>query len=671
MPKSLTKHRVLDDELFAHIDNLSPKEQADWLFLAPHPEYAGRWYVDALSQGFYLDFEEIIGKYRTVSPATLGTFLEHAEELDYTVAFIEDPIAILDDYAHLNDPPEFSLTSDMAEMLEEQEEHEAAKCVRKTGMLPFQLQGFNYLRNPGLRGGLAIWSTGVGKTALEAALIKQHLEFEDYDTALCVVKSNNKYDTLRKLKQLGNIDSLVLDGTKAKREEIYDLVLTAQAMGERQTLITNYEKFREDEDYFRAIFEDSNVVIFWDEMPTRLSNRGTILYDCVREALYDGGKQVKWENKRPNKLRQYNLTATPIENTPVGLLNQVRLIDPNVFPVIREWEKQFVATRNYFSREPETFKDLEKMGLMLDFMTHQVDKSDPDIARLFPAVQEIVRYVDWDPRDRKVYDKLQTIAADLALKAKTDLNVKKFNAFQLIGVLQMLCDAPSMVSKSADNREEFEAILAEATTDAEVAEAENSLSGSEAAMLLLRELGKPLTDEHHTKIRVLREIITEKHRGQKIVVFSKLANYIQPVLTKFFDEWGVTYRVYRGSDKQRQQAKDEFRFDPEIQVLLSSDAGSDSIDLPEASVAVDYDEPLTYARKTQRRNRIHRVNSPHAWVTFYTLRMANSVEDRIAEIIESKEGYDRSIFKGEIRENAISARMTASDIWYILTGERD
>jgi SNF2 family DNA or RNA helicase len=586
------KHRILDDELVEHIAGLSVKEQGGWLFLAPHPEYEGRWYVDALNQGFYLDFEEVIGKYRTVSPATL-------------------------------------------------------------------------------KGGLAVWSTGTGKTPLIAGLIRQHLYVEDYDTALVVVKSNNKYDMLRKLKQHADLDSLVLDGTPAKRREMYDLILVAQDLGEKLVLITNYEKFREDEANFTAMFEDRNVVIFWDEMPTKLSNRTTILYDCVREALYDGGKQIKWENRRPNKLRQYDLSATPIENSPVGLLNQVRILDPTVFPVIREWEKQFVATRNFFSKEPETFKNLEKMGLMLDFMTHQVDKDDPDIAKLFPKVREIVRYVDWHPSDRKVYDKLQDIAGELALKAKADPSVKKLNAFQLIGVLQMLCDAPSMVQKSGESREEFEAILAAATTDAEVAEAESFLSGSEAALLLLQSLKKPLTNEHHTKIQALREIILEKHRGQKTVVFSKLADYIQPVLTKFFDEWGVTYVVYRGTDKQRLEAKDRFRNDPDIQVFLSSDAGSDSIDLPEASVAVDYDEPLVWARKMQRRNRIHRVNSTHGYVTFYTLRMANSVEDRIAEIIEMKAGYHNSVFKGQINENAISARMTADDLWYILTGEHE
>jgi SNF2 family DNA or RNA helicase len=671
MPNSLSKYRILDDELVEHIAGLPRREQSDWLFLEPHPEYAGRWYVDALTQGFYLDFEEVIGKYRTVSPASLERFLAHADERDYEVAFVEDPASILDAWAHLNDPPAFKLDSNMGPWLREQGLDREAEVVEATGFLPFQLQGFNYLRNPDLKGGLAVWSTGTGKTALVAALIRQHLYVEDYDTTLVVVKSNNKYDMLRKLKELGGIDSLVLDGTPKQREEIYDLCRQAQALGEKLTLITNYEKFREDEEDFRNLFTDRNVVIFWDEMPTKLSNRATILYDCVREAIYDGSKQIKWANRRPNKLRQYDLSAMPIENSPVGLLNQVRLIDPEVFPVIREWESQFVATRNFFSKEPETFKNLEKMGLMLDFMTHQVDKDDPDIAKLFPKVREIVRYVDWNPSDRKVYDKLQDIAGALAMKAKADPTVKKLNAFQLIGVLQMLCDAPSMVQKSAENREEFEAILAAATTDAEVAEAENFLSGSEAALMLLRTLKKPLTDEKHTKIQVLKEIITEKHRGKKIVVFSKLADYIQPVLTKFFDDWGVTYVVYRGTDKQRLEAKDQFRNDPNIQIFLSSDAGSDSIDLPEASVAVDFDEPLVWARKMQRRNRIHRVNSTHGYVTFYTLRMANSVEDRIAEIIETKAGYHSSVFKGEINENAISARMTQQDLMYILTGERE
>jgi SNF2 family DNA or RNA helicase len=213
-------------------------------------------------------------------------------------------------------------------------------------------------------------------------------------------------------------------------------------------------------------------------------------------------------------------------------------------------------------------------------------------------------------------------------------------------------------------------MLEAAVDENEIDALERGVRGSEAALILFNSLqGLTLTDDSHTKIETLRELICDTHPDEKIVVFSRLADYIQPVLTKFFDDWGVSYVVYRGTDKQRLEAKDKFRNDPNIRVFLSSDAGSDSIDLPEASVAIDYDEPLKWATKIQRRNRIHRVNSTHGYVTFYTLRMVNSVEDRIAEIIHTKEGYHDAVFKRDINENAISARMTADDVWYILTGE--
>ena len=664
-------HRVLDDDLINQIAASSEEEQTNWLFLTPHSRFSGRWYVDAIDQSFFIDFEEIVGKYRTVSPASLKDFLDHSNDLGYNVAFTESPESILSAWGHLNDIPSFKLNSDMANSLRERGMNKEADVVDKTGMLPFQLQGFNYLKDPRLKGGLAAWSTGVGKTALKAALIKQHLEVDkEYQLALVVVKSNNKIDTQRKLRQLGSLESFIIDGTPKKRKDLYSLFNDILSDDLPLIGITNYEKFREDTSELAALVEGRNVVIFWDEMPTKLSNRRTILYDSVRTVLYDQeGKNLKWSNIRPNKLRQYDLSATPIQNDPTGLLNQFRLLDPDVFPTISEWDKKFVASRNFFTKEPETFKNLDEMGLMIEFMTHQVDKEDPDIAQMFPEVLPVVRYIDWHPSDRAIYNKLQDIAADLVRRAKEDSSVKKLNVLQLIGVLQMLCDAPSMVQKSAQNRQEFEQALEDATSDEEIYDLEGSISGSEAALLLLQELNHDLSDDTHTKIEALREIICDKHPNEKIVVFSRLASYIQPVLESFFQKWGVSYVIYRGTDKQRLEAKDKFRSDPSVRVFLSSDAGSDSIDLPEASVSVDYDQPMLWTTKTQRRNRIHRVNSTHKSVTHYTLIMVNSVEERIDQIINKKHGYHIAVFKQNINESAISARMTAEDLWYIITGE--
>jgi SNF2 family DNA or RNA helicase len=671
-PWKQLKARVLDDELFEHIASLPEKEQWDYLFLTRHPRFEGRWEVNALNQAFFFDFEEQIGKYRTVSPASLERFLERADDLDYQVVFEEDPLLILNAWGDLNEPPAFKLDSDMAEQLREKGFDAEADVVDATGMLPFQLQGFNFLRREGIRGGIALWSTGVGKTALEAALIKQHLEVEDYDLAVCVVKRNNKYDTHFKLKALGRIESYVIEGTPKQRAEMYELIDNLLAMGDKLVLITNYEKLRDDHDDWIRITEGRNVIVFWDEMPTKLSNRSTQLYDSVRDVLYDMGgvKTVDWEKRRPSKLRQYDLTATPIENSPVGLLNQVRLLDPDIFPTISGWEKRFVATRNFFSKEPETFKNLDEFGLMIEFITHQVDKRDPDIAKLFPAVKTETKIIDWERRDRAVYDRLQQIAAEAALAAKKDPEVKKFNPLQLISVMQMLCDAPSMVQASASNREAFEAELANAVDDEERIYLSQFASGSEAALTLLNRVGRELDDKTHTKFEGLKELLLEKHPGEKTLLFSRYSHLIFPALEAKLKEWDIPYVVYQGTDKQRQEAKEKFRTNPEILVFLSSDAGSDSIDLPEAKVVIHYDLPLKWATLIQRQNRAHRVNSEHESVTFYVLLMANSIEQRILEIVMKKWGFHEGTFRGKISEEAISARMTADDLWYILTGER-
>jgi hypothetical protein len=123
----MSQCRILDDGLFEHIDSLDPKEQSEWLFLAPHPDYTGRWYVDALNQSFFLDFEDIIGQYRVVSPASLQEFLEYARDYGYQVAFTEDPTLILEAWEHLYDSPKFKINSDMAEMLDRKRRNDGCR----------------------------------------------------------------------------------------------------------------------------------------------------------------------------------------------------------------------------------------------------------------------------------------------------------------------------------------------------------------------------------------------------------------------------------------------------------------------------------------------------------------------------------------------------------------
>jgi SNF2 family DNA or RNA helicase len=231
--------------------------------------------------------------------------------------------------------------------------------------------------------------------------------------------------------------------------------------------------------------------------------------------------------------------------------------------------------------------------------------------------------------------------------------------------MQMLCDAPSMIGQSAENHKEFLKVVSELDEEDDLP---RMVKGSEIALRLVETLKRAPTDEKHTKFETLREILTEKHPDDKALVYMTWASYgFGPVCSQL-DKWGITYVAYTGTDKQRQAAKDRFRADPDIQVFLSSDKGSDSIDLPEAAVGVNYNLPWTWTRKRQRQGRNNRVDSQLETTWWYDLIMANSVEERKQEIIATKQGYHQTLFDGKAAEDSIASKLSREDLIYILKG---
>lgn len=638
---SLQTYRILDDEL---IEELAGAEDRDtWLVLEPHPDFPGQWIVQSLDQNYLFDFKDLIGSYRSLAPSKLEAFVQECNERGYKAAFSENPEKILDAYSGLSTVPEIDLDSTFP--------------GTTNGMLPFQIQGYNFLKD--LPGGVAMWSTGTGKTVLASALLKYHLQ-RDFDTAFFVVKSHNKINTQRTIKRLAGIDAVVIDGPRKQREIAYSRLYGRK----RQVVITNYEKFRVDDHSLVPLFQDRDILCIWDEMPTKLKTRSTQLYKSVRKCLYRGNG-LDPTKKRPKRIHQWMLSATPIENAPEDFYNCVRLLDPTVFGTIDDFRNQFVASYNPFNSQPYSWHNLERMGLMASHITHQVDKTDPDIAKVFPDVVEEPYFIDWNPVDRSIYDRV----AKEAVKSMEDRDLfAEDTILAMIGVLQMLCNAPTMVKNSAALREAYESAMEDYWDD--MITNEPYMKGSSTALKLVRELPGVLTDERHTKLDTLRSLLTEAHPGSKALVFTSFNEALLPILSKNFDAWGVAHVVYAGSSNQKQEAEDRFKEEEGIQVFLSSDAGSDSLSLEVADVVIHYDLPWKWSTLIQRQNRVHRVVSEHDAVRYYTLMMADSIEDRKMEIIAKKLGYHEAVFKGAIADQAASARMTREDLIYVLTGER-
>jgi hypothetical protein len=660
--------RLLDEELEEHLLGLGQKELEKWLILEPHADYPGYWQVNCFGRHYKFDLIEVIGSHRVVSPSTLDEFLSLCESGEYNVAWGEPPENILSAYDALNAEPEIEIASSLEGTVK--------------GLLPYQVRGYNKLKD--LQGGAAVWSTGTGKSVLQVALIKHHMALGNFNVCFCVCKGHNKVNTQRALLALGGINSIILDGAIATRVNRYIDLIDRLLDGEPTVVVTNYEKFRDDfvefytpkgkkteavriREEFKPVF-DSNLLFLWDEMPTKLKNRTSKVYRGVCTCLYDTrAPKVNWDKRRAEKLHQYMFSATPIENNPGDWFNVERILSGGqTYGTVIDFENRYVQSWNHFDRnKPEKWHRLDELQLRgAHIMSIADKKNDPEIAAQFPEWMTDKKIIDWAPAQQEVYG----MAQELAVKAidEAEDEGEPFNPLGLLAVLRMLCALPSSIAHSATIRAEFE----DAWTAWEDAGSEEGSEprrrGSEAALQLIQALGRIPEDTGHTKLLELQEIVTVKHPHEKIVLFSSLNNTVIPTLTEHISSWGVSYVRYDGSMRQKQAAEDAFKNDPDIRMFVSSDKGSDSINLQEGSVVINYDPPMKYSTKNQRINRIHRVTSQWEHVWAYDLLMANSVDERWDKLIEKKYAYHQGVFEGAAMHESISAGMTQEDLRWVL-----
>ena len=132
------------------------------------------------------------------------------------------------------------------------------------------------------------------------------------------------------------------------------------------------------------------------------------------------------------------------------------------------------------------------------------------------------------------------------------------------------------------------------------------------------------------KIERLVEIIEEvfKHGTQKLVVFAlfrKTLKYIQIRLQKR----GYGCLMIHGEINNRQEILDKFKNDPNSHILLSSEVGSEGLDMQFCNSMVNYDLPWNPMVVEQRIGRVDRFGQQSPIVNIYNLVVADSIQEDI------------------------------------------
>jgi superfamily II DNA or RNA helicase len=107
---------------------------------------------------------------------------------------------------------------------------------------------------------------------------------------------------------------------------------------------------------------------------------------------------------------------------------------------------------------------------------------------------------------------------------------------------------------------------------------------------------------------------------QKLVIFTEhrdTMNYLQQRITTQLGRVMAVVVIHGGMGREdRMKAQESFKHDPEVQVLLATDAAGEGINLQRAHLMVNYDLPWNPNRIEQRFGRIHRIGQTevcHLW----------------------------------------------------------
>ncbi len=130
---------------------------------------------------------------------------------------------------------------------------------------------------------------------------------------------------------------------------------------------------------------------------------------------------------------------------------------------------------------------------------------------------------------------------------------------------------------------------------------------------------------------LLGEIFVSKHSGstepnakepglEKLVVFTEhrdTLSYLEQKISTWLGRKSAVVVIHGGLGREeRLKAQESFKHDPEVQVLLATDAAGEGINLQRAHLMVNYDLPWNPNRIEQRFGRIHRIGQTevcHLW----------------------------------------------------------
>ncbi len=310
-----------------------------------------------------------------------------------------------------------------------------------------------------------------------------------------------------------------------------------------------------------------------------------------------------WKSKTKSALTQIKtnfklgLTATPIENNVQELYSILSWINPEIlgtyFNFINEY--CYFCTNPYGGYKITGIKDTKRLHEALKPIMIRRKKSE-----VYTELPEIIHneyYMPLSITQQKMYKEINNNIMNLVQKEEMDDNV-----LNQIMYLRELCNSPRLLNPQlADNG----------------------------------------------KIPEIIEIVKQFSSEHKIIIFSQWAKFLD-LLAEELIKNNLNFVTIKGdvSQEMREQNILNFNTNPEMKVVLSSDAGNMGLNLQIADVLIHCDLLWNPQRMVQREGRIHRIGQQNR-VNVITIMTQDTIEEKVYTLLKSKSDLFNQIMEDE------------------------
>ncbi|MGQ9672704.1 MAG: protein NO VEIN domain-containing protein [Candidatus Aminicenantales bacterium] len=504
--------------------------------------------------------------------------------------------------------------------------------VSQIDPLPHQIEAvYHYiLQNPRFRFLMAD-DPGAGKTIVAGLLLKELKYRGLVERVLVVVPGNLKDQWLREMKEKFQENFSFID------RNVMNTEWGKNAFIEKNQVIISMDFARQDD--VRLALKDSK----WDLV---------IVDEAHKMAAYKYGEKIK-------KTQRYNLgevlspitnyllflTATPHKGDPENFRLLLDLLEPGFFANTSMLSESIQNKDNplFLRRLKEDLKDFEGVPLFpprkVETIKYYLSEDEKNLYNAVTAYVEEHFNRALEKEKRSVAFALTILQRRLASSVRAirkSLERRHRRLKELYEKEQPIppvgYDEDTIEDSEEKERWAKEEELLEKLTSADNLEAEVEMLGE------LVDLAKQVEKkEIETKLNELRKVIdTEKLRqtATKLLLFTESKDTLEFLVEKL-RAWDYSVVYIHGGMNLVERIKAEADFRNWAQIMVSTEAGGEGINLQFCWLMVNYDIPWNPNRLEQRMGRIHRYGQRHE-VHIYNLVALDTREGRILDRLFEK-----------------------------------